>query len=131
MAELAFNTNGCMALPAFHTLGVISQLLHSLYALTVIALYPPIATTPSALPVMPTPDNILDHVRRTKCDILITIPALLQIWAQDKASVDLLATLKLIVSIYVVSNPCMLNFLLLCAGILRRLCTNKTRELYG
>ncbi|KAF4610095.1 hypothetical protein D9613_010628 [Agrocybe pediades] len=98
MPELGYMTSGCMALPAFHTLGVISQVLHSIYALTIIALYPPVATSPSALPVMPTPDNILDHARRTKCDCLITIPALLQIWAQDKASVEALATLKLVAS---------------------------------
>jgi hypothetical protein len=47
---------------------------------------------------MPTPDNILDHLRRTKSETLITIPALLQIWAQDKEAVDFLATLKMIVS---------------------------------
>ncbi|KDR79161.1 hypothetical protein GALMADRAFT_277673 [Galerina marginata CBS 339.88] len=96
MPEMGFYSIGCMALPAFHTLGVISQLLHSTYALSIIALYPPTALKPSLLPVMPTPDNILEHLRRTDCEMLITIPALLQIWAQDKQSVDLLAKLKMI-----------------------------------
>ncbi|KDR77645.1 hypothetical protein GALMADRAFT_1326492 [Galerina marginata CBS 339.88] len=94
--EMGFCSVGCMALPAFHTLGVISQLLHSTYGLSVIALYPPTALTTTLLPVMPTSNNILEHLRRTQCESLITIPALLQIWAQDKRSVDLLAKLKMI-----------------------------------
>jgi len=98
MPEMGPFSIGSMALPAFHTLGVISHLLHSTYALSPIALYPPAAFTPSQLPPMPTPDNILDHLRRNKSETLITIPALLQIWAQDKAAVDFLATLKMIVS---------------------------------
>ncbi|KAF8154567.1 hypothetical protein B0H34DRAFT_661311 [Crassisporium funariophilum] len=86
----------CMSLPPFHTLGVISQLLHNTYALTPVPLYPPIAVSPSALPVMPTPDNILEHVRRNKANSLVTIPTLLQIWAQDQRYVDFLATLEFI-----------------------------------
>lgn len=85
-----------MALPAFHTLGVISQLLHSAYALSPTLLYPPTALSPTSLPVMPTPDNIIDHMKRTKAEALITIPALLQIWAQDEEVVKYLATLKAI-----------------------------------
>lgn len=102
MPEMAWLSIACMHLPAFHTLGVISQLLHSMYALSIIALYPPTAFTPSQLPIMPTPDNILDHIRKTKSESLITIPSLLQIWAQDKQSVETLATLKMIVSQYAV-----------------------------
>ncbi|KAF8956600.1 hypothetical protein BDZ97DRAFT_2062868 [Flammula alnicola] len=84
------------ALPAFHTLGVIVHLMVGLYAMTPIGLYPPIATTPTSTPMMPTPDNILDHITRTRCNCLMIIPALLQVWAQDKNSVQLLANLEFV-----------------------------------
>lgn len=91
---------GCMALPAFHTLGVICTLLYSMWGMSIIALYPPTATTPTSLPPLPTAENIVDHLRRTKCETLITIPTLLQTWAQNKKHVDFLANLKLVVRTY-------------------------------
>ncbi|KAF8154594.1 hypothetical protein B0H34DRAFT_783744 [Crassisporium funariophilum] len=87
---------GGMALPAFHTLGIIVQLLSPLYAMTPVSIYPPKATAPNALPVIPTPDNILDHLRRTGSNSLVIIPALLQLWAQDKKAVELLASLEFV-----------------------------------
>jgi acyl-coenzyme A synthetase/AMP-(fatty) acid ligase len=96
MPEMSGWSIGGMHLPPFHTLGVISCIIHSMYALSPVVLYPPVALTPAQLPVMPTPDNIIEHLRRTKADSLITIPTLLAIWAQDKESVDFLATLKIV-----------------------------------
>ncbi|KAF5322455.1 hypothetical protein D9619_001794 [Psilocybe cf. subviscida] len=96
MPELSGWKIGCMALPPFHTLGVIIQIIHSMYGLSTVLLYPPVASKPSQLPIMPTPDNILDHLRRTKAESLVTIPTLLQIWGQDQEAVDYLATLKLV-----------------------------------
>jgi acyl-coenzyme A synthetase/AMP-(fatty) acid ligase len=96
MPELSGWKIGCMALPPFHTLGIIIQVIHSMYGLSTVLLYPPVASKPSQLPVMPTPDNILDHLRRTKAESLVTIPTLLQIWGQDQEAVDYLATLKLV-----------------------------------
>ncbi|PPQ80241.1 hypothetical protein CVT25_003501 [Psilocybe cyanescens] len=95
--DLARLTIGCMALPTFHTLGIICTLYYSMYGMGIIALYPPTATTPTSLPPIPTPDNIIDHTRRTNCESLITIPTLLQSWAQDKKYVDFLAKLKMVV----------------------------------
>ncbi|KIJ33995.1 hypothetical protein M422DRAFT_52206 [Sphaerobolus stellatus SS14] len=85
---------GCMTLPAFHTLGLISQLLRSTYGLNVIVLYPPIALTPTQLPLTPTPDNIIDHLRRNKAESLISISALFHVWAQDEDTVNYLASLR-------------------------------------
>ncbi|KAF8955032.1 acetyl-CoA synthetase-like protein [Flammula alnicola] len=96
MPEMSGWSIGCMHLPPFHTLGVIASIIHATYALSPVILYPPVATSPSMLPIMPTPDNIIDHLRRTKAMSLITIPTLLAIWAQDKESVDFLATLKMV-----------------------------------
>ncbi|KAF8878948.1 putative aminoadipate reductase [Infundibulicybe gibba] len=82
-----------MHLPAFHTLGIYVQVLDALFGVVSIGLYPPTATAPDLLPVMSTPDNILEHARRTKSSAMVTIPALLQIWAQSKEAVDMLRSL--------------------------------------
>lgn len=91
-----------MALPAFHTMGIIVQLLIGNYAMQPIGLYPPTATTPVSLPMMPTPANLLDHIVRTRCTGLATIPAFLQVWAQDKDAVRILASLQYVVSLRIV-----------------------------
>jgi hypothetical protein len=95
--ELTDRTIGGMALPAFHTLGFASQIVRSTYGLCRIALYPPIADTPSKLPVMPTPDNVIEHARRIGCDDLIGIPAPFQVWVQQKDTIQYLASLKFVV----------------------------------
>ncbi|KAF8869423.1 putative aminoadipate reductase [Infundibulicybe gibba] len=82
-----------MHLPAFHTLGIYIQVLDALFGVLSIGLYPPTATAPDLLPVMSTPDNILEHTRRSKSSAMVTIPALLQIWAQSKEAVDMLRSL--------------------------------------
>lgn len=86
-----------MALPAFHTLGIYSQVLYTLYGGTSLALYPPVTTSSDRIPMMPTPDNILEHTRRTKSNAIMTIPALLQIWGQSKEAVEFLKTLEFVV----------------------------------
>ncbi|KAF5318761.1 hypothetical protein D9619_011064 [Psilocybe cf. subviscida] len=96
-SEVTNRTLGVMALPAFHTLGLTSHVLRAAYGLCTVALYPPIADTPSKLPVMPTPDNIIEHMRRTGCEDLVSIPALFNIWVQQKDTVEYLASLKLVV----------------------------------
>ncbi|KAG6831500.1 putative NRPS-like protein biosynthetic cluster [Tephrocybe sp. NHM501043] len=85
-----------MMLPSFHTLGVYTQILYTLVGVNSVGVYPPQVTSREATPMMPTPDNILDHTRRTKSNSMITIPALLQIWAQSQTAVDLLKTLEFV-----------------------------------
>jgi hypothetical protein len=87
-----------MHLPPFHTLGFIVQVLYALRSCTTIALYPPITKRPDLLPVMPTPQNVLDHTRRTKSNGIIIIPSIIQIWSQDPRSVDFLKSLEFVVS---------------------------------
>ncbi|RDB20302.1 Non-canonical non-ribosomal peptide synthetase FUB8 [Hypsizygus marmoreus] len=87
----------CMALPPFHTLGVYLQLLNPMYGIVSVALYPPTATSKDLLPVTPSPQNILEHTRMTRADIIVVIPALLQIWSMSQEDVDFLKTLKFIV----------------------------------
>ncbi|KNZ79425.1 L-aminoadipate-semialdehyde dehydrogenase large subunit [Termitomyces sp. J132] len=84
---------GAMMLPSFHTLGIYVQVLYPLFGLISVGVYSPQVTSREMTPMIPTPENILEHTRRTKSNSMITIPALLQIWAQSIESVDLLKTL--------------------------------------
>lgn len=117
-----------MALPAFHTLGIIVHLLVGIYAMTPVSLYPPIATKRSSMPMMPTPDNILHHMVQTRSNCLLIIPALLQIWAQDKKAVDYLASLEFVVSLFLSSpdRPVLTLFI----GLLRRIGPIKTWQFH-
>ncbi|KAJ3505840.1 hypothetical protein NLJ89_g7204 [Agrocybe chaxingu] len=85
-----------MALPPFHAMCIITHLLCSLYGMTPIGLFPPTATTPKSQPVHPSPHNILEHAARTKCNGLVTVPAFLHIWANEKKAVDFLASLEFV-----------------------------------
>ena len=73
------------------------QILYALRSCTTVALYPPVTKRPDLLPIMPTPQNILDHTRRTKSTGIITIPSIIQIWSQDHKSVDFLKSLEFVV----------------------------------
>jgi hypothetical protein len=86
-----------MHLPPFHTLGVMVQIIQALRNCVAVALYPPVTKRPELLPIMPTPENILDHLQRTKSNGIITIPYNLQVWSHDPKSVDILKTLKFVV----------------------------------
>ena len=87
-----------MELPPFHTFGFSIQVINPLYGMTSIGVYPPTVLSKESLPMMPTPSNILQHTVRTRSNAIITIPAMLQVWAQSKESVDFLKRLEFIVS---------------------------------
>jgi acyl-coenzyme A synthetase/AMP-(fatty) acid ligase len=86
-----------MHLPPFHTMGIYAQIIFPLLGCTTVAMYPPVVESPESLPTLPTPDNILDHVQKTKSNALVTTPTLLQIWAQDQKAIDLLSALQVVV----------------------------------
>ncbi|KAJ6491543.1 putative aminoadipate reductase [Mycena vulgaris] len=83
---------GAMALPSFHIFGVIQQLMQPLSG-TCVAVYPPTATTPEAVPITPSPDSIIEHARKTKCRSLITVPVLLIAWFNSPPAIAYLKTL--------------------------------------
>jgi acyl-CoA synthetase (AMP-forming)/AMP-acid ligase II len=105
---------GAMAIPPFHIFGVIQQLWQPL-AGTTTAVYPPTAISPTALPITPSPGNILEHARKTKCRSLITVPALLAAWSTSPAAIAYLKTLDKIVS-----HVCYINYsFLMCHSYFR------------
>lgn len=114
---------GSMALPSFHTLAIYAQVLTPLFSVRPVAVYPPVREKDSDLPFSPTPDNILDHTRRTKCDGLIVIPTLLHVWSHSPESMDFLRSLR-IVTYSGGAPPPKLGEALSAAGVV-------TRPIYG
>ncbi|KAJ8509096.1 hypothetical protein ONZ45_g8704 [Pleurotus djamor] len=114
---------GAMALPSFHTLGIYCQVLAPLFAVRPSSVYPPVKTSEASLPISPTPDNILDHTKRTNCDALIVIPTLLHYWSHSPESMEFLRSLY-IVSYSGGAPPPKLGHALHAAGVV-------TRPIYG
>ncbi|KAJ7573570.1 hypothetical protein C8J56DRAFT_982554 [Mycena floridula] len=83
-------------LPSFHTLGIYFQLLVPLAALCVVNIAPPICPSVGTLPYLASPASALDHARTTDCNSLVTIPALIEIWASNADSVAFLRQLSLV-----------------------------------
>ncbi|KAJ4469195.1 putative aminoadipate reductase [Lentinula aciculospora] len=89
---------GTMSLPSFHALGFFIHLLIPIHAGLTVAVYPPIVTKKRALPLSPTPDNIIDHLQRTNCTACLAIPAMVQVWSQSPSSVDILRSMKVVLT---------------------------------
>ena len=97
-----------MHFPPFHSVGVMVQIMLALRTCITVALYPPVTKRPELLPIMPTPENVLDHLQRTKSNGIVTIPSNLQIWSHDPKCIDILKGL-----IFVVRRFGLLPFLVL------------------
>ncbi|KAG6878934.1 putative NRPS-like protein biosynthetic cluster [Termitomyces sp. T32_za158] len=85
-----------MMLPPFHTLGIYVQILYPMFGLVSLGVYPPQVTSSERTPMIPTPENIFRHTRCSESNSMVTIPALLQVWAQSPEAVDFLRTLHLV-----------------------------------
>ncbi|KAF8892830.1 acetyl-CoA synthetase-like protein [Gymnopilus junonius] len=84
---------GAMHFPPFHTAGFMGQILFPLYNGCTIALYPPVVDRPDKLPMMPTPENILEHAEKTGVNLIITVPTQIQAWSQDPKAIKFLSSL--------------------------------------
>lgn len=91
-------TMACMELPAFHAMAVVLQIGVSFFHGACSALFPPQVEHPSSVPVVPSPDNVMGHIERTKANGCFTIPAFLSVWAYDQKSIGILRRLKFVVS---------------------------------
>ncbi|KAF9070460.1 hypothetical protein BDP27DRAFT_612166 [Rhodocollybia butyracea] len=85
-------------IPPFHVMAFVGTFLGPIYLGYTVTVYAPVVTHPRGLPTMPTPDNVLEHVRRTHCTACFSVPAMIQIWAQSPESIDVLRGLKLLVT---------------------------------
>ncbi|KAJ7617794.1 hypothetical protein FB45DRAFT_932692 [Roridomyces roridus] len=78
-----------MGLPPFHIYGIGSQLVRPLCGIHA-AVFPPRAITPDALPMSASPDNVLDHARRTNSRTISTVPTFLVTWFNDPQAFEYL-----------------------------------------
>ncbi|KAJ7610402.1 hypothetical protein FB45DRAFT_942407 [Roridomyces roridus] len=85
-----------MGLPPFHAYGISIQVARPLSGLHV-AVFPPRATTPEALPMSASPDNVLDHARRTNSRTISTVPTFLVTWFNDVEAFEYLKTMDSII----------------------------------
>ncbi|EPQ57812.1 acetyl-CoA synthetase-like protein [Gloeophyllum trabeum ATCC 11539] len=84
---------GSMMLPSFHTLGIYMQLYAPLVSGEAVVTFPPKAPAP---PVMPNPQNTLEHCRRGGATAVVVVPAFLEVWAQNLEAVKFLAKMEMV-----------------------------------
>ncbi|KAJ7194340.1 putative aminoadipate reductase [Mycena pura] len=105
-----------MPIPDFHLSGVVVHLLLPTYGCVPVAVYPPTVTSSDTLPPVPSADLTIEHMRKTKCKAMLTIPAMLIPMTRSPAAIDVLKTLEL-VSVSGGSLPELLGTTLLDAGV--------------
>ncbi|KAG2119415.1 putative aminoadipate reductase [Suillus clintonianus] len=89
---------GSAPLPSFHILGLYIQLLTPVASLSSVSIYPPTSfQDPSATPIIPNSQNILDSVVKTKSNTLVVVPSFLEQWALSQNAIDILKTLEYVV----------------------------------
>lgn len=88
----------CMELPAFHAMAVVLQIGVTFFHGACSALFPPQVETPSSVPVVPSPENVMHNIERTKANGCFTIPTFMHAWADNKKHVEILRTLNFVVS---------------------------------
>lgn len=80
---------GAMAVPPFHTMGIIGLLSMPFVAGIPVALFEPMYPAP---PITPTPVTTLKAMEGTNSLILFLVPVFLEVWANQPAAVDYLVT---------------------------------------
>ncbi|KIK64025.1 hypothetical protein GYMLUDRAFT_241246 [Collybiopsis luxurians FD-317 M1] len=88
---------GSMALPPFHGYAFYAQLACALFNSLTVSLYPPVVSKPDMQPIIPTPENILSHSQRTKCNCLITVPSMLQAWSHSSTDINILRSMEVVI----------------------------------
>ncbi|KAK7041553.1 hypothetical protein VNI00_009140 [Paramarasmius palmivorus] len=90
---------GAMAIPAFHTLGFVLQIVYPLFGCITCTLFTPaVLDAENDVPVMPTPANTLDAMERTGTTMTIIFPTFLQIWSQEEESMRRLKSFDYVAS---------------------------------
>ncbi|KAJ7095660.1 putative aminoadipate reductase [Mycena epipterygia] len=85
-----------MPIPTFHLSGIYTQILQPVYGVVPVVVYPPTATSPDTLPIFPSPDNILEHSRKTGCKAMMTLPALVTGLSRSAEAVNFLKGLDVL-----------------------------------
>ncbi|KAJ7443002.1 putative aminoadipate reductase [Mycena latifolia] len=83
------------ALPAFHALAFVSQLIYPLLTGGTACIYPPSTASEYVVPVVPTPQNALENARKANATGVMAVPAMIMEW-QSPEDVTYLKTLNLL-----------------------------------
>lgn len=65
-----------MALPTFHSMGILTQVMAPLVSGQPVAVYEPKYPAP---PVIPNPQNLLDATRICGCNAVMTVPSFIEV----------------------------------------------------
>ncbi|KII90646.1 hypothetical protein PLICRDRAFT_52360 [Plicaturopsis crispa FD-325 SS-3] len=80
-----------MGLPPFHFFGIQVQLTSVVLGMISCSIFPPVTMfSENAQPMLPAPDKVINHVARTKTNVIMTVPVFLQVWSQDPQAVEVL-----------------------------------------
>lgn len=91
---------GAIGLPTFHMMGFCFQVLLPLYGLITTAVFAPTVTKPDALPIITTPESVLEAAKIVKPTCMMTVPTLFNSWSQSDDAVKFLSTLRFVVSLF-------------------------------
>lgn len=92
---------GAASLPPFHAFGVYIQLTYPVASLKSVSMFAPTSYhDPTIPPVIPTAQNTIQVVQRTKVTSLMVVPAFLEEWANSPHSVQLLSGLEYVVGLH-------------------------------
>ncbi|KAF7783265.1 hypothetical protein Agabi119p4_2641 [Agaricus bisporus var. burnettii] len=83
-----------MALLPAHALAFLGNTIFGIYHGFTLGLYPPTGSSLSASPIVPTPENFLEHAKRTRCAGILTAPIFVKAWARSKSDVKELAKFR-------------------------------------
>ncbi|KAG6852620.1 putative secondary metabolism biosynthetic enzyme [Blastosporella zonata] len=88
---------GSMFMPGFHCFGIGMQLFQLIFGVLSIGVYPPnSALAQPGPPLIPSPENVLEHMKLTESNALIAPPTFLQIWAFLPDALEYLQTLEFV-----------------------------------
>lgn len=94
-----------MQLPPFHALGIVVQLYAPLFTCVSMVFFPPVVGRTNTLPVIPTPENVLHHSMRTGCNVMVTVPTFMSVWASEPTAVAALRDMELVVRLLFMAVP--------------------------
>ncbi|KAF5349749.1 hypothetical protein D9758_010244 [Tetrapyrgos nigripes] len=81
----------------FHASAVVILIGSALYGPLTMAVFPPAITQPGALPVTATPENTIDHLKRTKATAMLSLPHFISTFARDEKAIEVLRGLDYVV----------------------------------
>ncbi|KAF5349813.1 hypothetical protein D9758_010235 [Tetrapyrgos nigripes] len=82
----------------FHASAVITLIGSALYGPLTMAVFPPAITQPGALPVTATPENTIDHLKRTKATAMLSLPHFISTFARDEKAIEVLRGLDYVIT---------------------------------